>query len=248
MGADKYIEGIEGLIAGVKGTQIDGIRQVAQWAAESIRKDRLVFVFGAGHSALLCQEMFARAGGLLQVQPILDPGLDFFAGARRQGGFERLTGYAKIVIQDYDIRPDDVVIVISNSGRNPAPVEMALEAKDRGAKIVALTSMPHSQSVSAANPAGKRLFEVADLVLDTGCPPGDALVELKGLPPRVAPSSTVIGALILNAIVAQVAKNLLDQGVTPAVGFSGNLDKGREYNQKVLGELRAKFRARMRHY
>lgn len=247
MSAHNYVAEIRKLIDRVEQSQMDNIRQAAEWLAESIARDRLIYLFGAGHSALLTQEVFERAGGLLQMQPMLDPGLDFFAGARRQGGFERLPGYAKIVIQDYDIQPDDVVIVISNSGRNPAPVEIALEAKLRNAKVIALTSLPHATSVSANNPAGKRLHEVSDLVLDTGCPAGDALVELEGLPPRVAPGSTVMGALILNAIVAQTAQNLLRKGKVPAVAFSGNLEAGREYNERVLGPIWTELGARMKH-
>lgn len=248
MSAEQYITEIRKLIDRVEKTQLDNVRRAAEMVTDSIVRDRLVYIFGAGHSSLLSIELFARAGGILQMQPILDAGLDFFSGARRQGGFERLPGYAKIVSQDYDIQPGDVMIVISNSGRNPAPVEMALEGKDKGATIIALTSLPHSTNVSPNNPAGKRLFEVADLVLDTGCPAGDALVELEGLPPRVAPGSTVIGALILNAIVAQVAKNLLDRGEMPAVPFSGNLEGAREYNEQVLGKIRERFKGRMRHY
>jgi len=248
MSAEQYIAEIRKLIDRVEKTQLDNIKRAAEMVTDSIMRDRLVYIFGAGHSSLLSIELFARAGGILQMQPILDAGLDFFSGARRQGGFERLPGYAKIVIQDYDIQPGDVMIVISNSGRNPAPVEMALEGRDKGATIIALTSLPHSTNVSPSNPAGKRLFEVADLVLDTGCPAGDALVQLEGLPPRVAPGSTVIGALVLNSIVAQVAQNLLQRGATPAVGFSGNLEGGREYNERVLGEVRERFKGRMRHY
>jgi uncharacterized phosphosugar-binding protein len=120
-------------------------------------------------------------------------------------------------------------------------VEIALEAKERGAKIIALTSMAHSSSVSAANPAGKRLFEISDLVIDNGCPPGDALVSLEGLPAKVAPGSTVLGALILNCIVAQVAQNLLDRGVTPAVAMSGNLEGGQDFNKRVLEPIRKKL-------
>jgi len=247
MSAEQYILEIKKLIEKVEKTQISNIRRAAELIADSIMRDRLVYVFGAGHSHLLAYEVFARAGGLAQMQPILDHGLDFGSGARRQGGFERLPGYAKIVIQDYDIRPGDVMIVISNSGRNPAPVEMALEGKKRGATVIALTSLPHSMSVSSSDPSGKRLFEVADLVLDTGCVAGDALVKLEGLPPRVGPGSTVIGALILNAIVVQVAKNLLDRGETPAVAFSGNLEGGQEYNEKVLDKTMEKFRGQMRH-
>lgn len=247
MSAEQYILEIKNLIEKVEETQLDNIRRAAELVADSIMRDRLVYVFGTGHSSLLSMEVFARAGGIFQMQPILDAGLDFGSGARRQGGFERLTGYAKIVIQDYDIAPDDVMIVISNSGRNPTPVEMALEGKKRGATIIALTSLPHSTSVSPNNPSGKRLFEVADLVLDNGCVAGDGLVKLEGLLPPVGPGSGVMGALILQAIVVQAAKNLLDRGETPAVPLSGNLEGAREYNHKVLGEAREKFWRQMRH-
>jgi uncharacterized phosphosugar-binding protein len=247
MSAEQYILEIKKLIEKVEKTQMSNIRRAAELIADSIMRDRLVYVFGAGHSHFLAYECFVRAGGLANMQAILDHGLDFGSGMRRQGGFERLPGYARIVIQDYNIGPSDVMIVISNSGRNPAPVEMALEGKKRGATIIALTSLPHSTSVSSSDPSGKRLFEVADLVLDTGCVAGDALVKLEGLPPRVGPGSTVIGALILNAIVVQAAKNLLDRGEIPPVGFSGNLEGGREYNEKVIGKIREKFRRQMRH-
>lgn len=247
MSAEQYILEIKKLIERVEKTQLSNIRHAAELIEESIMRDRLVYVFGAGHSHLLAYECFNRAGGLVTMQAILDTGLDFGSGMRRQGGFERLPGYAKIVIQDYDIRPGDVIIVISNSGRNPAPVEMALEGKKRGATIIALTSLPHSTNVSSSDPSGKRLFEVANIVLDTGCVAGDALVKLEGLPPRVGPGSTVIGALILNAIVVQVAKNLLDRAEIPPVALSGNLAGGREYNEKVLGKIRKKFKGQMRH-
>lgn len=246
MSAEQYILEIKKLIDKVEKTQLSHIKRAAELVTDSIMKDRLVYVFGAGHSHFLGYECFVRAGGLANMQAILDHGLDFGSGMRRQSGFERLPGYARIVIQDYDIGPGDVMIVISNSGRNPAPVEMALEGKERGATIIALTSLPHSTSVSSNDPSGKRLFEVADLVLDSGCVAGDALVKLEGLPPRVGPGSTVIGALILNAIVVQVAKNLLDRGEIPPVGFSGNLEGGREYNEKVWGS-REKFWRQMRH-
>jgi uncharacterized phosphosugar-binding protein len=241
MGAEQYVVEIRKLVDKLENTQMDNIKRAAELITDTIVKGRLPFVFGAGHSHLLCYEVFARAGGLAQWQPILDHGQDFNSGARRQGGFERLPGLSAIIIRDYDVQPEDVMIVISNSGRNPAPVEMALEAKKRGAIIIALTSMAHSSSVSPANPAGKRLYEIADLVLDNGCPPGDALVKFEGLPPRVGPGSTVMGALIMNCIVTQVAENLLERGETPAVAMSGNLEGGKEYNAKVLGPARQKL-------
>jgi len=247
MSAEKYIAEIKRLVERVEKTQMGNLQRAAELIADSIARDRLVYLFGAGHSHLLANECFARAGGLINMQAMLDPGLAFIGGAERQGGFERLPGYAKIVIQDYDICPGDVIIVISNSGRNPAPVQMALEAKKRGATVIALTSMPHSSSVSSNDPSGKRLFEVADVVLDNGCPAGDATVKLEGLPPPVGPSSGVMGALILNAIVVQVAQNLLDKGITPLVALSGNLPGAKEYNDQVLAVGKEKYKDQMRH-
>lgn len=247
MSAEKYIAEIKKLIERVERTQMENIQRAAELVADAISRDRLIYVFGAGHSHLLANEVFARAGGLISMQAMLDPGLGFMAGAERQGGFERLPGYARIVIQDYDIRANDVIIVISNSGRNPAPVQMALEAKQRGATVIALTSLPHSTNVSSADPSGKRLFEIADLALDNGCPPGDALVRLEGLPPPVGPSTGVIGALILHAIVVQAAQNLLNRGIMPLVAFSGNLEGAQEYNDQILRIGREKFRDQMRH-
>ncbi len=247
MSAEAYIAEIRKLIDNVERTQMASIKEAARLITEAILRDRPIYVFGAGHSHLVACDVFARAGGLAHMQVIGDLGLDFGSGANRQSGFERLPGYAKCVIPDYDIVPGDVMIVVSQSGRNPAPVEMALEAKARGATVIALTSMPHTTSVTAANPAGKRLFEVADLVLDNGCPAGDALVRLPGLVAPVGPGSTVIGALILQAIVTQVAQNLLDRGCTPAVAISGNLPEGKEHNDRVLGEAMRRLGPLMRH-
>lgn len=247
MGAETYFAEIRNLISHTEETQMASIKRAAELIADSVAKDRLVYLFGAGHSSLLAQECFVRAGGLMNMQAVLDPGLDFHAGSRRQGGFERLPGYAKHVIRDYDIQPGDVVIVISNSGRNPVPVQGALEAKARGATVVALTSLAHSQSVSSNDPSGKRLFQVADLVLDNGCPAGDAIVRVEGMLPPVGPSSTVMGALILNAIVVEVAQNLVSRGITPLVALSGNLEGSREYNESVLGAARERLGAQLRH-
>lgn len=246
MGAEEYFSKIRELVDQAERSQMDDIRRVAGLVADAVVEDRLVYIFGAGHSNLLACDTFVRAGGLANFQAMLDHGLDFGSGMRRQSGFERLPGYAEIVIQDYDIDSDDVIIVVSNSGRNPAPVGMALKAKERGATVVALTSLPHSKSVSSNDPSGKRLFEIADIVLNTGCVAGDALVKLEGLPPRVGPGSTVMGSLILNAVVVEAAKELLERGETPPVGFSGNLEEGREWNEKVFSK-RQSFWGQMRH-
>jgi len=247
MGADKFFEQVRKRMDVIEKTQMANINRAAELIADAVARDRLVYLFGAGHSCLLAQETFVRAGGLMNMQAVLDPGLDFHAGAERQGGFERMPGYASIVIRDYDIQSGDVVIVISNSGRNPVPVQFALEAKQRGATVIALTSLEHSKAVRSNDPSGKRLFEIADLVLDNACPAGDAMVEIKGMRPPVGPGSTVLGAVILNAIVVQVAERLVQRGITPLVALSGNLEGSNEYNDKVLGTARERLKDQLRH-
>lgn len=246
MSAEEYIKAAKKLIDKIETTQLEAIHKVAELVSQAIIQERLVFIFGAGHSSLLSIECFARAGGLGNMQPMLDAGLDFISGAQRQSGFERLPGYAKCMVNGYGIRDGDIVIIISNSGRNPAPVEMALEVKKLGAEVIALTSVDHSQNVTSNDPSGKKLMEIADIVLDNGCPAGDAMIELPGLQPKVGPGSTVAGAIILNAIVTQAARNVLESGQMPPVAFSGNLPNAKEHNQK-FHEHRQKFIRQMRH-
>jgi uncharacterized phosphosugar-binding protein len=246
MSAEIYIAEIKKLITKLENTQMEKIHQVADLATEAFVNNNLVYVFGTGHSTIMAIEVFARAGGLFHMQAIFDEGMSISAGARRQGAFERLPGYVGCIIQDYDIGKGDVVIVASNSGRNPAPVQMALEVKKLGAVVVALTSLQHSESVTSNDPSGKKLNEIADIVIDNGCPAGDAVVELPGLPVRVGPSSTVLGAIILDSIVAQTAKNLINRGIVPPVAMSGNLPDGKEYN-KQFASLRDKFSRKLRH-
>jgi len=246
MSAERYINAAKDLITKIEESQLDVIHQVAELVSNAIINEKLVFIFGAGHSNILAIECFSRAGGLGNVQPMLDAGLDYGSGSQRQSGFERLPGYAKCMVNDYGIGEGDLVIIISNSGRNPVPVEMALEVKKLGAKVVALTSLAHSNAVTSNDPSGKKLMEVADIVIDNGCPPGDAMIELPGLLPKVGPGSTVAGAVILNSIITQAAQIVLEKGGMPPVAFSGNLPEAKEYNVK-FHELRQKFTRQMRH-
>ena len=246
MSAELYIAEVKKLIEKIETTQMDAIRKVAELVSDAIIKQNLVFIFGAGHSNILAIETFDRAGGLGNMQAMLDSGLHYFSGAHRQSGFERLPGYARCIIGDYNIKAGDVLIVLSNSGRNPVPVQMALEAKKLGAVIVALTSLEHSKAVTSNDPSGKKLYEIADIVIDNGCPPGDALVSLPGLLPKVGPGSTVAGATIMNAIITQASQNVLDKGLNPPVFFSGNLPDAADYNQKFMVQQEI-FTRKMKH-
>ena len=246
MSAETYLSEVKKLIAKIEATQMENIKKVAELVANAVIHERLVYVFGAGHSNILAIECFDRAGGLGNMQAMLDAGLDFSSGAGRQGGFERLPGYSPIIIKEYEIQAGDVIIIASNSGRNPAPVQMALEAKKLGAIVVALTSMEHSKAVTSNDPSGKKLIDVADIILDNGCPAGDAMVEFPNFLPKVGPGSTVAGATILNCIVVQAANILLDKGIVPPVAISGNLPSGKEFNEKYFRNHR-QFVDKMKH-
>jgi uncharacterized phosphosugar-binding protein len=247
--SDLYIAGIQEMIAKVKNTQTENIQHAAQLIAEAVATDHLIYVFGTGQSALMTYETFYRKGVFLEILPMIDSGLSMNSGALRSGGFERLTGYAKIVLQDYDVQPGDVVIVVSNSGMNAAPVEMAIEAKKKGATVIGLTSMATTQAVhiDPGNPTGKKLFEVVDLVLDTCGSPEDSFVRLEGMRATVGPCSTVLNTVILHSIIAQAAKYLLDRGIIPAVAMRPYAEGAKEYNERVVGPIRKKLKPHLRH-
>jgi uncharacterized phosphosugar-binding protein len=147
---------------------------------------------------------------------------------------ERLSGYAQVLAGAQPMKPGDVIIVISTSGRNAVPIEMAMAARDRGLKVIALASLAYSRSQPSRHPSGKRLADVADLILDNGSPPGDALLELPGLPEKIGPSSGAVGAAILHAVIVQAVANLLERGIEPPVFLSGNLPDGDEHNQRLM--------------
>jgi uncharacterized phosphosugar-binding protein len=192
-----------------------------------------VQAFGSGHSQLLAIELAGRAGGPAAIQVILDPG---------QGKAETLEGYAATLLRDYELEPRDCLIVISNSGRNASPIEMAMIGRERGLKVIAVTAADFSRSVSSRHSSGKRLLDVADVVLDTCGAAGDAAVSLDGLQTDVGPTSTVVGATLLNAVMVEAIAELIRRGVEPPVLVSQNVDGSADHNAK----LRAQYRGRIR--
>jgi uncharacterized phosphosugar-binding protein len=211
------------------------LQTAARWIADALEADGVLYVFGASHAGIITEELTYRAGGLVPVSPIFVPGLTCdVRPLPLTSALERLDGYVLAAVKHIPISSADVVLVHSVSGRNAAPVEVALYAKQQGAKVIALTSLQYSQSVSPRSSTGYRLFEVADLVVDNGAPSGDAIVELEGFPQPVAPVSTVLGAALVNAIVAEACAILLERGIAPPVFMSANLDGGDAHNAKLM--------------
>lgn len=213
------------LIEKVRVSQQENILAAAKCIADTFEAGGLLQAFGSGHSNAGARELCHRAGGFVPTKAIQEP-----AG----GLYESVNGVGEIFMKKVDIRKEDVVFIISNSGRNPLPIEIATQAKERGAKVVAVTSVEASAKLSSKHKAGKRLFEVADVVIDNMVPDGDACITLEGLDTAICGMSSITTAVALQATVLEAAKRLLARGITPPFFKSQNIDGGEEYNQRLL--------------
>jgi len=237
-----YLDEVIELLQRVRETQSEAIETAAGRVADAIEADHLIYVFGASHASIIAQELFYRAGGLVPVNPVLAPGLTTdVRPVTLTSRLERLRGLGGQIVAELPIEAGDVLLVHSVSGRNAAAVEVALAAKERGALVIALTSLTYSKAVSPRDADLPRLFEVADLVLDNQAPVGDALVAVPGLDQRVGPSSTVTGAAIVNAVVVRAAELLQARTGDVPVFVSANLDGGDERNRRWLKHYGARL-------
>lgn len=239
MSANKYFDKIQNLIDKIKETQYEKIVEVSKIFVEKIKEDKMIHVFGTGHSHIIGVEMFARAGGLANVNAMLDDTITTADGARKGSMTERLSGLAEIIWDQYKIDKDDVMIIISNSGRNSVPVEMAIKAKEEGVTLIAITSLDHSKKCKSRHSSEKRLFELADIVIDNCVPGGDSLLEFNGT--KAGPGSTIAGVSIVNSIVTETLKTLTEEELPIPVFGSQNVDG---YNNDDLYE---KYSSRVKH-
>ncbi|NPA99219.1 MAG: SIS domain-containing protein [Crenarchaeota archaeon] len=220
----------------------DKIAKAAEIFAEALSNDHIIHVAGAGHSAMAGEELFYRAGGLVPVDPMIGNDITIASGAIKSTLMESVKGYAKVILEYHNVREDDIVVVVSTSGKNQFPVEMAIEAKNRGAKTIGITSVAYSQTLEPKNSYGKKLYEVVDLVIDNHVPPGDAVIEYRGFPVKTSPVSTIANTFIVNSIVAQTTQLLLEKGIEPPVWLSAHLPGAMEYNLKQLEKYRGRIR------
>ena len=236
-----YLRNIRQLLDQLENTQEQVIGQVAEACAECICNGGLLYFFGTGHSHMICEEPFYRAGGLACVYPILETDLMLHEGASKSSSYERLPGLGNVVIANTGIGTGDVLFVASNSGRNCAVIDAALEAKKRGAITVAITSLNHSTQVASRHSSGLNLYQLCDYVLDNGGELGDASVELPGMDQKIAPTSSVIDITLVNLILVNTVELLLQKGVIPPVFMSANTDAGDEVNKAVLEIYKGKI-------
>lgn len=223
-------------------SQADVLHEVAHRMADVIGTDHLVYVFGAGHAGIIAEEMCYRAGSLVPTVPIFGPGLTVNTRpVTLETDMERLPGYAKLLLIASHITPQDLLIIHSNSGRNAVAVEMAEQAREMGISVVALTSVAHSQSVGSRHPRGFKLMDLADVVIDNCGVVGDAIVAIDGVDAKVGSTSTVVGAALMNALIVETAKLLVERGIDPPIFRSANIDNSDESNQKWMDHYGARL-------
>jgi uncharacterized phosphosugar-binding protein len=236
-----YFDIIGKLFDKVRTEQAKPIREAAEKVAYCIQQGGIIHLFGCGHSHILTEEVFYRAGGLVPISPILIEKLMLHEGAVRSSELERQNDLAAEFMRKQDIRKDEVVFVLSTSGRNPVPVDVALMAKEKGAFTVGMTSLEYSMSQPSRHRSGKHLADAVDLVIDNFSVKGDAVLSHPGLQVPFTPSSTVVGALILNALFAESIEIMIEAGFKPPVFLSGNVDGSDEHNQALIEVYRERI-------
>ena len=236
MNSEVYHSLITETLEFIRATQKEHIRRVAHLKAEAIKANRLLHYCGCGHSLMLCEEVFFRAGGLACVNPIFDTGLMIQHGAVKSSHLEKQEGYTRYILDQYQLNKGDIITIFSTSGRNPVPIDAAIIAKEMGLTTVAITSIQYSEKTCSRHNSGLKLHQVADIVIDNGIAYGDALLDYGSY--WAVPGSTLAGAYIINCIMAETLAQLKKENYQPPVLISGNIDGASQKNLKTLEPYR----------
>lgn len=239
---DRYYELLLGQFREIRDREWSKITLAAEWLAETLATDRFLYAFGTGHSHMLAEEIFYRAGNLARSCPILDHELMLHYKAIEATYLERDSGRGNALLASYPVQAGDLLIVASNSGRNAVPIDLALEGKARGMRVVSITNFDHGREWPSRHSSGKLLSEVADLAIDNCGVSGDSALEIAGLPGKIGPTTTSTGALIINSIIVQGIEFALQRGTTPEIFISSN-SNGDNHNDVLL----EKYRSRVKH-
>jgi uncharacterized phosphosugar-binding protein len=238
-GALQYIQIVQDKLKRIVETQMDNIDQAAECVAKTIQADGMVYLFGTGHSHMLSEEGHYRAGGLVQVCPILSTSLMLHEGAVLSTELERTRGIADPLLAQYQPSPDDTIIIFSNSGVNAVPVEMSLAAKEKGMSVIAIVALDYADTIEPKID-GKKLADVADIVLNNQGEPGDGVVPIHPSGVKAGPTSTVTGAFILNAIFVEAIMRIASDSEKPPVYISANVPGAAEHNADLLERYRSR--------
>lgn len=231
-GAARFLDTVVDQLAAARAANAGSIVRAASIVAASVRADGIIHLFGSGHSQLLVLEAAGRAGGFAGVQAIWDPGL---------GRAEQVEGYGTSLVHDLAWEPRDCLFVISHSGRNPSPIEVATAGRSAGLPVIGVTAVAYSTASVSRHSSGLRLFEVVDVVLDTCGFPGDAAVAVDGVEVRTGPTSTIVGASLIDAVMVETVTQLAAAGVEPPLVRSYNLDGSEAHNARHMARYRGRI-------
>lgn len=244
---ENYFDQIKNYLSDILHTEIEKIRKAAEMVADQVKQDKVFYVYGpGGHSNLASQEIFFRAGGFMHASAILDEGTLLSNGALRSMQIERTPGYGKIVIDEYQLQKDDLLIVVNAYGINAATIDAVLEARSRGVTTIGISSVKHAEETPSDHPARHpskyNLHDIVDLSIDSKIIVGDAVMEIEGQTQKVGAMSTFTNAFILNSIMIEATALLGRQNIEAPIWKSGNATGGDEWNNQFIKRFRGKIK------
>jgi uncharacterized phosphosugar-binding protein len=233
-GFEAYFTGINTIFEQIRLTQGPNIEQAARLIAEAVVNEGVVHIFGTGHSNAIAEEVFARANTLAPVNQVVDLSMAGSVNTVRSFYMERVEGIGQLIFEHVRPQPQDVFLVISNSGRNAVPIDFARAAKEHHHNVIVETCIAYSLSLTPRHSSGKRLLDYADVILDNCTPYADVVVNVEGMKPGLGSASGIAGSLLVHATLVEAAIMIKDRGLEPPVFMAGNIDGGMEYNQYLL--------------
>ena len=237
----EYTNKIIDLLKEIEETENENINKACDIMYNAMKNDELVHVFATGHSHMFAEELFYRAGGLVQINPILEPFLMQHEGAVRSTQFERLSGVAKLIFDSLELKENEPFIIVSNSGINSVPVEMAELAKANNHHVICITSAKVSKTLKARTTNEKRLCEVCDVVIDNHSPYGDGVIDSKY--GKVGSSSTILNSYIAQMLVLKIIDRYEQDGLVPPIYQSANTPGGDEHNKKLYNKFKNRVKS-----
>ena len=230
-----YFNHVKEILDEVYEKQIVNVEKASDIMAETIQNGNCLFAFGASHAGILTEELFYRTGGLALINPVFNPTLMLNTRpVTLTSKMERLEGFGKEILSSTHIKKGDVILIHSVSGRNPVAIDMALEARSKGIKVVVITNITYSKAVNSRHSSGKNLYELGDIVIDNCGDFEDSSTTIEGVEQKIGATSTAVGAVIANSIVIGVVDGLIKRGITPPILHSANVNGGDEFNKTIL--------------
>ncbi|MBO5021773.1 MAG: SIS domain-containing protein [Clostridia bacterium] len=229
---EEYYGKLTDILENIKNSQGEKIKAAAELVAETIKNDGIIYIFGCGHSHLIGLDCFYRAGGLVNVSAMLDTDLMLHNGAAKSSKMEKMSGIAESVFERYCLNDNDTLIVVSTSGKNAVPVEMAKVAAKNGIKNISVVSSAYFEDKTE----GKKLYEISDIYIDNCVPHGDAVMQITGTDVKMGSVSTAASSFILQAVLLEAAENAAKSGKKVPIYMSGNVEGGADYNKALIKE------------